>query len=196
MGTMIREDRLYFRMADLGEELKEAATDTFRAAQTFYKEWKEFALRKTIFDVAVGLMVGNALSTVTNSLVTDILTPVIIGCWAGTDLTQLFIILRFGKKDPQYYHDGHYETVALAEADGAVLWKYGNFLDSLFQFFFITLAVFVLWKGVTYLRQKVEKLGEAIGSELLPGTPSQPTSIQPGPASSPAELPTALLKPA
>eukprot|EP00301_Raphidiophrys_heterophryoidea_P027395 c9638_g1_i2.p1 GENE.c9638_g1_i2~~c9638_g1_i2.p1 ORF type:complete len:208 (-),score=52.77 c9638_g1_i2:454-1032(-) len=87
----------------------------FRAAAGFYREWKEFALRKTIFDVTIGLMIGNALSGVTNSLVTDILTPLLIGSWSGTELSSHFTIIKYGKKKPEYYP---YHTIAQADADG------------------------------------------------------------------------------
>eukprot|EP00301_Raphidiophrys_heterophryoidea_P027394 c9638_g1_i1.p1 GENE.c9638_g1_i1~~c9638_g1_i1.p1 ORF type:complete len:225 (-),score=59.64 c9638_g1_i1:223-852(-) len=126
----------------------------FRAAAGFYREWKEFALRKTIFDVTIGLMIGNALSGVTNSLVTDILTPLLIGSWSGTELSSHFTIIKYGKKKPEYYP---YHTIAQADADGAVLFKWGRFLDQLFNFFFVTVAIFLMWKLITSIRKRVEK---------------------------------------
>eukprot|EP00300_Choanocystis_sp_HF-7_P040391 c6879_g1_i2.p2 GENE.c6879_g1_i2~~c6879_g1_i2.p2 ORF type:complete len:122 (-),score=32.00 c6879_g1_i2:71-436(-) len=96
-------------------------------------------------------MVGSALTDLTNSLVTDIMTPLVIGVWAGHALEQKFVVIRSGKAGP------HYDTIDAGEKDGAVLWKYGRFIDKTLSFVLTTLVVFLMWKAVDRVRKAVEK---------------------------------------
>eukprot|EP00937_MAST-01D_sp_MAST-1D-sp2_P007725 g7725.t1 len=117
----------------------------------FYSEWREFALRKNAFDVATGLMIGTALTAIAKSLVNDILTPLIIASWAGASLSNLFVVLVAGKSGSK-----DYETPAQAEDDGAVTFNYGRFFETCIDFVFVSLCIFVLYKGLLSVKKTVE----------------------------------------
>ena len=90
----------------------------------FLKEFKEFATRGNMFDLAIGIIIGGAFTTIVNSLVNDIINPV-LGIFTGSiDFSNLFVSL-----------DGnHYDTLAAAEAAGANVFKYGSFISNVINF--------------------------------------------------------------
>ena len=100
----------------------------------FLKEFKEFATRGNMFDLAIGIIIGGAFTTIVNSLVNDIINPV-LGIFTGSiDFSNLFVSL-----------DGnHYDTLAAAEAAGANVFKYGSFISNVINFIIMALVVFVL----------------------------------------------------
>ena len=108
----------------------------------FLKEFKEFATRGNMFDLAIGIIIGGAFTTIVNSLVNDIITPV-LGIFTGSiDFSNLFVSL-----------DGnHYDTLAAAEAAGANVFKYGSFISNVINFIIMALVVFVLVKIINRLR--------------------------------------------
>lgn len=108
----------------------------------FLKEFKEFATRGNMFDLAIGIIIGGAFTTIVNSLVNDIINPV-LGIFTGSiDFSNLFVSL-----------DGnHYDTLAAAEAAGANVFKYGSFISNVINFIIMALVVFVLVKIINRLR--------------------------------------------
>eukprot|EP00298_Acanthocystis_sp_HF-20_P029555 c8454_g1_i1.p1 GENE.c8454_g1_i1~~c8454_g1_i1.p1 ORF type:complete len:260 (+),score=105.75 c8454_g1_i1:47-781(+) len=137
---------------DFEEELQDLAHDTIKVVRSFYTEWRQFALKQSVFDVAVGLIIANAVTALTKSLVSDIILPLIVAIWRGGSLSNNFVILVNGKSN-----NSTYTTLAAATADGAVTWNYGSFIDTAINFVFTTLAVFVLYKALTYVRKAAEK---------------------------------------
>ena len=98
----------------------------------FLKEFKEFATRGNMFDLAIGIIIGGAFTTIVNSLVNDIINPV-LGIFTGSiDFSNLFVSL-----------DGnHYDTLAYAaEAAGANVFKYGSFISNVINFIIMALVV-------------------------------------------------------
>mmetsp|Transcript_28077 Transcript_28077/g.36284 ORF Transcript_28077/g.36284 Transcript_28077/m.36284 type:complete len:209 (+) Transcript_28077:62-688(+) len=132
-------------------------TDTAYAvvdiASDFYSEWRQFALRKNIFDVTVGLMIASALTNITVSLSTDIFMPLIISSWSGSNIEDMYIVLREGKRKCS----NCYKTLVEAAEDGAVTLNYGRFLDTITSFLFTTLFLFIIYKCLMKLRETVEK---------------------------------------
>lgn len=131
----------------------DAVQDAAGAAHSFYTEWRQFALRKNIFDVTVALMVGSALTNITTSLSRDILLPIVISLWSGNNIENMFVVMKEGKRECS----GCYDTVEEAQDDGAVTLNYGRFIDSITSFFFTTLVLFFIYKGLMWLKESVEK---------------------------------------
>ncbi len=115
------------------------------------KEFKEFALRGNMVDLAVGIIIGTAFTAIVNSLVEDIIMP-LLGLLVGDmDFSDLFIAL-----------DGnHYDTLAQAEEAGASVLKYGSFIGYIIYFVIIAFVIFLIVKGINTMRDKLSKEEEA-----------------------------------
>ena len=113
-----------------------------RRAVNMLKEFKEFAIRGNVVDMAVGIIVGGAFGTIAKSVVNDVLMPPIGLMLGGVDFTEFFAILKKGT-DP-----GPYETLAEAQAAGAVTINYGMFINSIVTFAIVAFAVFLLVKMI------------------------------------------------
>ncbi len=106
-------------------------------------EFKEFATQGSMMDLAVGMIIGAAFTSIINSLVDDIINPV-IGIFTGKiDFSSLFVAL-----------DGnHYDSLKAAQDAGAAVIKYGSFLSALINFIIVALVVFFMMKGLSALRK-------------------------------------------
>lgn len=112
-----------------------------------WKEFKEFALKGNMMDLAVGMIIGGAFTAIVQALVDDILNP-IIGLLAGKlDFSNLFIALD-GKT---------YSSLKAAEDAGAAVIKYGSFLSAMINFLIMAFVVFLIVKGLNKLRSGMEK---------------------------------------
>ena len=76
---------------DIQDTLADAASASLDAAEDFYSDWKQFALRKNVFDVTVGIMLGTGLTAICTSLSEDILTPLIISSWVSSRVTSVLV---------------------------------------------------------------------------------------------------------
>jgi len=117
-----------------------------------FKEFKEFAMRGSVVDMAVGIIIGAAFGTIVNSLVQDVIMPPIGLALGNIDFTNLFLVLKDGKVA------GPYETVALAKAAGAVTINIGIFINTVISFVIVAFAVFLLVKMINKLRRQKEAL--------------------------------------
>jgi len=115
------------------------------------KEFKEFALKGNVVDMAVGIIIGGAFGALVNSLVNDLLMPPLGLILKGVDFSDLFIILREGAKP------GPYLALAEAKNAGAVTLNYGLFINSLIGFMIMAFAVFLLVRSINKLRAMSEK---------------------------------------
>ncbi len=113
-----------------------------------FKEFKEFALKGSVIDMAVGFIIGAAFGTVVKSLVEDILMPPIGLLLGRVDFSSLFAILSPGKTP------GPYATPALAKAAGAVTVNYGMFINTVISFLIVAFAVFILVKQFNRLKKE------------------------------------------
>lgn len=114
---------------------------------SFIKEFKEFAIKGNMVDMAVGIIIGAAFKTVVSSLVKDIIMPPIGKLLGNVDFSQLYISLN-GKV---------YETMALAEKSGAPIIKYGAFIQAVVDFLIIAFVIFVMVKLIASLKKKEEE---------------------------------------
>ena len=110
------------------------------------KEFKEFAMRGNVLDMAVGIIVGAAFGTIVTSFVNDILMPPMGLLLGRVDFTNLFITLR-GEQ---------YVTLDQAKAAGATTLNYGVFLNTVVNFLIVAFAVFLLIRQVNRMRRQPE----------------------------------------
>ena len=122
-----------------------------RESETLLKEFKEFALKGNMLDLAVGVMIGAAFGAVTNSIVADILTPIIGWVTGGRDFSGIMLILKEGATP------GPYPTPAAAKEAGAVTINFGVFLNVFLNFLIVAFVLFMIVKGFNSLRKKQEE---------------------------------------
>ena len=113
------------------------------------KEFKEFAMRGNVLDMAVGIIIGAAFATIVNSFVNDVIMPPIGLALGGVDFANMFVVLRDGAKAAPPY-----AALAEAKAAGAVTLNYGVFANSIVSFLIVAFAVFMVVKGANSLKQK------------------------------------------
>ena len=113
------------------------------------KEFKEFAMRGNVLDMAVGIVIGAAFGTIVNSLVTDVIMPPVGLALGGVDFTNMFVTLRDGAKAA-----GPYASLAAAKDAGAVTLNYGLFVNSIVSFLIVAFAIFMVVKGANSLKQQ------------------------------------------
>jgi large conductance mechanosensitive channel len=114
------------------------------------KEFKKFAMRGNVVDMAVGIIIGSAFSTIVRSLVDDILMPPIGLLFGDVDLTNYFAVIKAGTPV------GPYETIAAAQEAGAVTINYGIFINAIITFLIVTFAMFLVIRGINRLEKKEE----------------------------------------
>lgn len=114
------------------------------------KEFKEFALRGNVVDMAVGIIIGAAFGAIVNSLVNDVIMPPIGLLLGGVDFADFFILLRAGSPA------GPYASLADAQAAGAVTINYGVFINAMVSFFIIAFVVFLLIRSINQMKREEE----------------------------------------
>ena len=128
------------------------------------KEFKEFAMRGNVVDMAVGIIIGAAFGTIIASLVSEVLMPPIGLLLGNVDFSNLFLVLKEGKTA------GPYATVAAAKGAGAVTLNYGLFVNTVVNFLIVAFAIFFLIRGMNSLKKKEEAPRRA-DDEGLPALP-------------------------
>jgi len=112
------------------------------------KEFKEFAMRGNVIDMAVGIIIGAAFGTIIGTMVSDVLMPPIGLLLGNVDFSNLFVVLKEGKIA------GPYATVAAAKGAGAVTLNYGLFVNTVVNFLIVAFAIFFLIRGMNALKKK------------------------------------------
>jgi large conductance mechanosensitive channel len=112
------------------------------------KEFKEFAMRGNVVDMAVGIIIGAAFGKIVDSLVKDLIMPPIGLLLGKVDFANLFVVLREGASP------GPYLSVDAAQKAGAVTFNYGVFINTCISFVIVAFAVFLLIRAVNRLKQK------------------------------------------
>ena len=111
----------------------------------FIKEFKEFAMKGNVMDMAVGVIIGGAFGKIVTSLVNDILMPIISLATGGMDFTNLFVNLS---------DDVKYKTLAEAQEAGASVFAYGTFIQNIIDFIIIAFCIFLMIKGMNKLKKE------------------------------------------
>jgi len=109
------------------------------------KEFRDFAMRGNVIDLAVGIIIGAAFTTVVNSLVKDIIMPPIGYIMNGIDFSNFFIALT---------GEGEYPSLKAAQDAGVVSINYGVFINAVINFLIVAFAVFILVKQVNRFRKQ------------------------------------------
>jgi len=115
-----------------------------------FKEFKEFTMKGSVIDMAVGIIIGAAFGTIVNSLVQDVIMPPIGLLLGNVDFSNIFAVLKEGKVA------GPYASVAAAKAAGAVTINFGVFVNTIISFILIALAVFLLVRTINKMRRQEE----------------------------------------
>lgn len=115
------------------------------------KDFKEFAMRGNVVDMAVGIIIGGAFGTIVKSLVSDVIMPPIGLILGGVDFSDLFVTLKEGAVA------GPYSSLAAAQEAGAVTISYGLFANSVISFLIVAFAVFLLIRGINKLSHEEEE---------------------------------------
>jgi large conductance mechanosensitive channel len=114
------------------------------------KEFREFAMRGNVVDMAVGIIIGAAFGAIVKSLVDDVIMPPIGLLLGSVDFSDLFITLKQGAAA------GPYATLELAKKAGAVTLSYGAFFNTIVSFLIVAFSVFMLVKGMNKLKRQQE----------------------------------------
>ena len=116
--------------------------------KNFLKEFKEFAVKGNVIDMAVGIIIGGAFSPIVNSLVKDIIMPPIGYVLGNVDFSNLYLAVTPGA--------AHYDTLKEANDAGIVTINYGLFINTLISFLIVSFAVFLLIKVINKLSLKIK----------------------------------------
>jgi large conductance mechanosensitive channel len=123
-----------------------------------FKEFKAFAMRGNVVDLAVGVIIGAAFTTIVNSLVNDIITPPLGLALGGIDFTNFYVTMS----------GGEYATLADAQKAGAVTLNYGLFLNAVLKF---AIVAFVLFLVIRWMNRLTRPKGAA------PAAPTPPADV-------------------
>jgi large conductance mechanosensitive channel len=122
------------------------------------KEFREFALKGNVVDLAIGVVIGAAFGKIVDSLVKDVLMPPIGLALGGVDFSNLFVVLG----------QGTYPTLKAAQDAGAATLNYGLFINALINFLIIAFALFVVVKGINRMRREEATAPPPPTSKLCP----------------------------
>ena len=114
-----------------------------------FKEFKEFAMRGNVIDMAIGIIIGGAFGPIVGSMVSDILMPPLGLALGNVDFSNLFILIKEGSKAA-----APYASLAEAKAAGAVTVNYGLFINSVVSFVIVAFCVFLLVKTMNRLKRE------------------------------------------
>jgi len=117
-----------------------------------FKDFRDFVSRGNVIDLAIGIIIGSAFSTVVNSVVNNLMMPPLGLLLGNADFQDLFILLKQGEEPlPSGV------TLKMAKDVGAVTLNYGQFITDLISFLILALCVFLIVKGIQSLENRVKK---------------------------------------
>ncbi len=111
-------------------------------------EFKKFAMKGNMVDMAVGIVIGAAFGAIISSLVDDVIMPPIGLLLGGVDFSQLFVVLK---------GEGTFNTIEQAKEAGAVTWNLGLFINAIIKFVIIAFALFLVVKAMNEMKKKEEE---------------------------------------
>ena len=135
---------------EIKENLKKKREETKKKTEKTINEYKEFALKGNVLDMAIGVVIGTAFTSIVNTIVSSIITPLLGMLTNHVDLSSLFITL----------HGPKMNTLAEAKAAGALVLSYGELLNSILYFFIVSFTLFVVVKFIKRGKKKEEKVKE------------------------------------
>ncbi|CAO3685377.1 unnamed protein product [Umbelopsis vinacea] len=136
------------RLEEVEQGLLHSRQKASKHATSFWTDFKDFLNRGNVLSLAIGIIMGAQFNRIISSLTDDIIMPP-VGLIVGNNFNNLFVIIRRGSTD-----NATYETVTQARDDGAVTFNYGNFLQTVVNFFFIAFALFWIVKASQRFQRK------------------------------------------
>lgn len=134
----------------------------------FFKEFKDFAVRGNVIDLAVAVIVGGAFQAIINSFINDMVMPFIGWMTGGINFADQYVVLSAEKADLAALADAN--TAADATAAGATVWAYGAFITAVINFIIMAFVVFLLVKAIN----KAQSLGKKNEEPAAPTTKKCP----------------------
>jgi large conductance mechanosensitive channel len=131
-----------------------------------FKEFKEFAVKGNVMDMAVGIIIGAAFGTLVSTFVDNVLMPPLGLLIGGVDFSSLFLVLKEGATPPPY------GTIEAAKEAGAVVIGYGMLINALISFLIVAFVLFILVKNINRLKKEAEE------APASPETPEPPADIR------------------
>jgi large conductance mechanosensitive channel len=125
-------------------DAKELKNESKKKAKLAFEDYKAFALKGNALDLAIGVVLGGAFTTIVNTLVSALITPIISLLTSNADFSNLFITLKGGK----------FDTLEAAKAAGAVTLNYGEILTAIINFIIISIVLFLIVKAITKANKK------------------------------------------
>ncbi len=129
---------------------------------SFASEFKEFAVKGSVVDLAVGVIIGGAFGKIVDSLVKDIIMPVVGRIFGGLDFSNYFVML----KDPPAGYSGPMTYDALTKA-GVPLFAYGNFITAVIYFLILAFIIFMMVKQINRLKRQAPASPPAPAEEIV-----------------------------
>ena len=143
-----------------------------------FKKFKDFAFKGNVIDMAVGVVIGGAFGKIVTSLVNDLITPFISLLTGGANFSELFVILNKANA-PEGVDVEAIKTIADAQAAGLATLNYGNFIQTVIDFFIIAISIFLFVTLIQKGRDKLEakkKAEEAAAAAAKAAEPPKPTT--------------------
>ncbi len=127
-----------------------------------FKEFREFALRGSVLDMAVGIIIGVAFGAIVSSLVADVIMPPIGLLLGKVDFANLYVILTAGQTP------GPYASLAAAQQAGAVTLNYGQFINKIISFLIVAFLLFLIIRSMNRMKRKAEPPAPAPATKDCP----------------------------
>lgn len=126
------------------------------------KDFKEFAMRGNVVDLAIGVIIGGAFGKIVSSLVNDMIMPLVGILVGNVDFTNLFIILD------RSVDSSAYKSLAAAQEAGIATFNYGMFINTIIEFLIIAFSIFIVIRQLSKLKKKEEVVAEEITTKECP----------------------------
>ncbi len=140
-----------------------------RVFMGFIKEFKEFAVKGNVVDLAVAVVIGGAFGKIVTSVVNDLIMPLVGYLTGGSSFTEKFWVLEQGSETP-----GPYASLADAQAAGANVLAYGSFMQTVVDFLIVSLSIFMAIRAIQSLKRKEQ---EAPAAPEAPPPPSSTDAL-------------------
>jgi large conductance mechanosensitive channel len=126
---------------------------------SIFREFRDFAMRGNVIDLAVGIIIGAAFTGIVTSLVNDIIMPVIGAIMKGVDFSNYFVVLR----------GDHYDSLKAAKDAGAATLNYGLFINTVINFLIVSFVIFIVVKQINRFKKQQDAVptGPTKSEELL-----------------------------
>lgn len=135
--------------------IKDNKKKTTEMAKKAVNDYKKFAIKGNVLEMAIGVVIGSAFTNIVNTLVSSTITPLISLLTSNVDLSTLFVTLK----------GGSFDTLETAKAAGAITWNYGSLINAILNFFIVSIVLFIIVKIVSMSNKKDAKEKEKTTKE-------------------------------